>query len=64
MFGKWDSCADHFLCDEAEASAPIEEQGSSVVERYDKDGSKKIRRVTLLSCALAAAFVHFTPENL
>jgi hypothetical protein len=53
-----------FLCDESEASAPTEEQGSSVAGSNDKDGSKKIRRVTLLSCVLAAAFVHFTPENL
>jgi hypothetical protein len=52
------------LCDEAAASAPTEEQGSSVVGSNDKDGSKKIRRVTLLSCALAAAFIHYTPENL
>jgi hypothetical protein len=53
-----------FLHDEAEASAPTEEQGSSVVGSNDKDGSKKIRRVMPLSCASAAAFVHDTPKNL
>jgi hypothetical protein len=46
---------------EAKASALAEERGSSVVGSNDKDGSKKIRRVTLLSCAPAAAFVHDTP---
>jgi hypothetical protein len=53
-----------FLALSFEASAAVEEQGSSVVGSNDKDGSKKIRRVTLSSCALAAAFVHDTPKNL
>jgi hypothetical protein len=52
------------LCAELEASAPVEERGLSVVGSNDKNGSKKVRRVTPSSCALAAAFVLDTPKNL
>jgi hypothetical protein len=37
------------LSGEAKASAPAEEQDSSVVGSNDKDGSKKIRRVKPLA---------------